>query len=194
MNVEQSIISLESEALTAQDERRHADAAEAHSKALILARQLDRPRLTAVLFNRLGRALEADGQIQSAVIAYESGLRSLAAEQDLEIDSVLMSLGTVPKGFDLSSNLVLPDLYQAATAWDLDVSQTDPALPVRLLINIGNAYLRQPQEQPALNAYEEALKRPEVAGRAGAAGIRSDSHWPDQTAARRGRCCRDSGQ
>ena len=163
MNIEQSIISLESEALTAQDEGRYADAAEAHSKALILARQSDRPRLTAVLFNRLGRALETDGQIQSAVIAYESGLRALAAEDDLEIDSVLMSLGTVPKGFDISSSLVLPELYQATTARDLDVSQTDPALPVRLLINIGNAYLRQPQEQPALNAYEEALKRPEIA-------------------------------
>jgi CHAT domain-containing protein/tetratricopeptide (TPR) repeat protein len=163
MSALDEIIHLEEEALTAQAGHRYREAIQGHGRALILARSLDRPRLMAVLFNRLGAALEADGQIQDAVIAYETGLKALAAEAGLDIEGVLVSLGAIGKGFGGSGELAAPDLYQASAAQDLAVAEADLALPVRLLINIGNAYLRQPEEEPAMNAYQEALQRPELA-------------------------------
>lgn len=163
MSALDEIIHLEEEALTAQAGHRYREAIQGHGRALILARGLDRPRLVAALFNRLGAALEADGQIQDAVIAYETGLKALAAEAGLDIEGVLVSLGAISKGFGGGGELAAPDLYQASTAQDLAVAEADPALPVRLLINVGNAYLRQPEEEPALNAYQQALQRPELA-------------------------------
>lgn len=163
MSTYQEIVGLENEALTAQAKHDYRQAILANGQALRLAQGLNRPRLTAVLFNRLGQALEADGQIQEAVIAYETGLKALAAEKRLDIDEVLVSLGAVSKGFSGSRDLAASDLYEATTAQDLGEAESDPALPVKLLINVGNAYLRQPQEEPALNAYQEALRRPEIA-------------------------------
>ena len=162
MSIDHDIAALESDAQTAYDKGQYRDAAAAHSKALLLAQQIDQPRLVAVLFNRLGGSLETAGKIQDAVIAYESGLKALAGEKGSEIEAVLRSLGTVPKGYSTESPLEVPDLYHAATARDLSAAQADPTLPVRLLINIGNAYLSQPQEAPALNAYEQAIRRPEI--------------------------------
>ncbi|UCC88682.1 MAG: hypothetical protein JSV81_05060, partial [Anaerolineales bacterium] len=162
MSAYQDIVYLENEALAYQNSRHYREAILAHGRALSLAQTLKRPRLIAVLFNRLGQTLEADGQVQKAVIAYETGLKALARETQFDIDEVLISLGAVEKTFVGGRDLVTPDLYEAATAQDLDQAEIDLALPVRLLINIGNAYLRQPQEAPALNAYQQALGRPEI--------------------------------
>ncbi|MCC7355502.1 MAG: CHAT domain-containing protein [Anaerolineae bacterium] len=163
MDAYREVVSLENEALDAYAKRRYRDAALSHGKALALAEKMNRPRLMAVLFNRLGQALEGDGDVQNAVIAYESGLRALAADANLDVQRVLMSLGAVSKGFGGPGALAVPDLFSAAMANDLDVAESDPALAVRLLINVGNGYLRQPQPEPALNAYRLALQRPEAA-------------------------------
>jgi len=159
------IVSVENEALTAHAERRYRDALQSHGQALALARNLDRPRLMAVLFNRLGQTLEADGNIQDAVIAYESGLKALRGDPDLNVEIAVASLAGASKGYyDQPKLLAVPDLYSPEVATDLGAAETDPALPVKLLVNVGNAYLLQPQEGPALNAYEQALARPEMAG------------------------------
>jgi CHAT domain-containing protein/tetratricopeptide (TPR) repeat protein len=163
MDVYREVVSLENEALAAYAQRRYRDAALSHGKALTLAEKMNRPRLMAVLFNRLGQALEGDGDVQNAVIAYESGLRALAADAQLDVRRVLTSLGAVSKGFGGPGDLAVPDLFSATTADDLQTAEADPVLAVRLLINVGNGYLRQPQPEPALNAYRLALQRPEIA-------------------------------
>lgn len=163
MSAYEEIVHVEYDALTAQDEGRYRQAILAHGRALNLARRLDRPHLSVVLFNRLGRALEADGQAQKAVIAYETGLKALEGDESLDIDRTLDRLGAVGKGYTGSSELAVPVLYGATTAQDLEEAEKDVMLPVKLLLNIGNAYLRQRQEGPALNAYQLALDRPEIA-------------------------------
>lgn len=50
---------------------------EAYASALKIARELERSRLVAVLFNRMGSVLQVKGEIQDAAIAYESALRAL---------------------------------------------------------------------------------------------------------------------
>ncbi|MCC6167788.1 MAG: CHAT domain-containing protein [Caldilineaceae bacterium] len=142
------------------------------ARALSGAQEQGRYRLVAVLFDRLGQMLERQGEAQDAVVAYESGLRALAAgapattpdpPDPTELDEVLRRLGAVSKQFGDYRDLAVPDVYSAPTARDLAQAAQDPLLPVRLLINVGSAYLRQPQEEPALNAYTLALNRPELA-------------------------------
>jgi CHAT domain-containing protein/tetratricopeptide (TPR) repeat protein len=163
MNDYESIVALENEAIMAQAQQRYEEAFAAHGRALLIARRLDRPRLTAVLFNRVGQAQEAFGDVQKAVTAYEAGLRALAEDSDFELEDVMLSLMTVSKGyFDVLGDFEVPDLFSQAVATDLAAAEEDVTLPVKLLINIGNAYLRQPQDMPALNAYEKALARSEI--------------------------------
>jgi len=156
------LVAVEDRALRACDAHRYEEAIEAHGRALNLARGLDRPRLVAVIFNRVGQTLEARGSVQRAVIAYESGFKALSADPSLHLDSALETLGLVSKAFE-AGPAVVADLYSEATATDLRAAEADPRLPVILLINIGNAYVRQPQNEPALNAYQQALQRPEMA-------------------------------
>ena len=99
MDLYRDIVALETAALEAAAERRHAQAVREHKRALTLARQLENPRLTAALSNRLGRALEAWGNVQDAVVAYELGFKALAGDASLNIEQELKSLGTVSKGF-----------------------------------------------------------------------------------------------
>lgn len=172
--IEASLACWEERALAATSAGDHQKALEAHGQALALAARLGRPRLLAALYNRLGNALEAANQVQQSVIAYESGLRALAAgsgldagsglgHADKEIEAVIGALGSAAKGFDPSRSLVdVPDLYSQTTASDLGQAEADEALPAKLLINVGNAYLRQPQLGPALTAYGQALVRPEI--------------------------------
>ena len=163
MNDYESVVALENEALMAQAEQRYEEAFAAHGRALLIARRLERPRLTAVLFNRVGQAQEAFGDVQKAVTAYEAGLRALAEDPDFDLEDIMLSLMTVSKGcFDVLGDFEVPDLFSQAVATDLAAAEADVTLPVKLLINIGNAYLRQPQDTPALNAYEKALARPEI--------------------------------
>jgi CHAT domain-containing protein/tetratricopeptide (TPR) repeat protein len=157
------IVKLENKAATAQAAQNHDQAVQAHANALEIAQKLNRPRLVAVLYHRLGETFEVSNQVQSAVIAYESGLKALRDEPHSDLDWVIDSLYSSVKGFDPAHRFMeVLDLYSEETSEDLIESENDPHLAVKLLINIGNAYLRQPQMNPALNAYEQALKRPEI--------------------------------
>jgi len=139
------------------------EAIQDHTKSLRIAQGLGRPGLVAVLFKRLGEVLESAGLIQDAVIAYETGLKALAADKRIDLEAEIASISGVSKGFTAGQSPVPADLYSAPLARDLEAAEVDPNLPVTLLIAIGNAYLKQPQLDPALNAYRRALARPEIA-------------------------------
>jgi tetratricopeptide (TPR) repeat protein len=57
--------------------RNYEKALEAYTNALKIAKEMERSRLVAVLLNRMGHILQAQGKIQDAVITYESALRAL---------------------------------------------------------------------------------------------------------------------
>jgi len=184
MNQYTDIVSLSNAAQTAIAEQRQEKARVLYSRALRIAYDLHRFRLMAVLFDRLGQMFERQGEIQDATIAYESGLKMLSVESDLtfaplmsrlrtvsqaagaqagDLEAVLVQLGAVSKEYGDYRQIPTPDLYSAPTDQDLQQAERDPFLAVRLLINVGGAYLRQPQEEAALNAYQLALQRPESA-------------------------------
>ena len=161
------IVAVEQEALAAHEAGQFLLAQRAHGRAITLAKALKRPRLTAALFSRLGETFEADGDIQHAVQAYEQGFARLAEGASPEVpllQNILREFGLVGKGFDETDILAMPvpDLYHPSTAHNLETAEADPLLAVKLLVNIGNAYLRQPQEAPALSRYEQALRMPEI--------------------------------
>ena len=159
----QEIVGLETEARSAQSKKDFERAIQALGRGLEIARDINRPRLSAVLFMRLGEVLETSGQIQRSVIAYESGLNALQGESGSSLDPVIASLRSAVKGFDPAHEFMeVLDLYTEAAAEDMVEAEKDHLLAVKLLINTGNAYLRQPQMTPALNAYEQALQRPEI--------------------------------
>lgn len=159
--IPETLIKLEQAALAAQAEHQYDSAINLHAEAITETEGLDRPRLRAVLFNRLGWALEVDGQVQKAVVAYEIGFQFLAGGQH-DLQRVVDRLRTVSKEFSGERQLALDALFSPDTAQDLTEAEADPVLAVKLLINIGNAYLLQPQEYPALNAYQRAVERPEI--------------------------------
>jgi CHAT domain-containing protein/tetratricopeptide (TPR) repeat protein len=160
----QDVVSWENQASEAEASRQYQEAIQAHRQAIEATRSLDRPRLLTVLYNRLGVTLEAGNQIQEAVSAYESGLRELAREPGSDLGPVLASIRSTAKGYDAPgpASLGVPDLYTPAMADDLKQAEADRLLAVKLLINIGNAYLRQPQDDPALGVYRLALQRGEI--------------------------------
>ena len=160
---EAEIAAREAQAQAAEKAGRLDEALDRHLRALERARTLGRPRLVAVLLNRTGRTLEAAGRVQDAVRAYETGLMALAQERGLHVAEEINRLRQMRKGYDSASASTPPDLYGEDLAPDLEQAERDPALVVKLLVNIGNAYARQPQDGPALNAYQRALQRPEIA-------------------------------
>ena len=159
---EEQIAAHEAQAAAAEKARKGDEALNEHLRALDLARTLGRPRLVAVLFNRTGRTLEAASRIQDAVRLYEAGLMALERETGLHVTEEIKRLRQVRKEYDSASASTPPDLYSEDFVLDLEQAERDPALVVKLLVNIGNAYARQPQDGPALNAYQRALQRPEI--------------------------------
>ncbi len=162
MTIYNQILEYEAYALNAVKQQHFHEAVEARAQAIRLTQQLDNPRLTATLFLRLGNALELRGDVQDAVVAYETGIQVLREEPDLHVEEVLWRLSDAVKGYDAATfhNIDLPGVMITD---DLQAAENDPLLVVKLLINVGNAYLRQPQPGPALNAYEQTLHRPEIA-------------------------------
>jgi tetratricopeptide (TPR) repeat protein len=156
------IVSLVNQASSEVAEHNQPRALDVYASALKIAQQLGRSRLIAVLLNRMGRILQMQGEIQDAVIAYESALRALKKDPDLHLEQVTRQLGQVSKGYTINEPEPLPDLYSASVAESLEADEADLTLVVKLWLNVGNAYLQQPQENPALNAYEQALQRSEV--------------------------------
>src|SRR5262245_46947490 len=82
----------------AQPSRTRPDITADHRRSIEIAQKLRRPRLVAVLFQRLGRHLEAI-DVQQAVIAYETGIRALAGEPAVNLETVLARLTETPKGY-----------------------------------------------------------------------------------------------
>jgi tetratricopeptide (TPR) repeat protein len=156
------VVAAESAAQIAEREGRFDEAVEAHRRAIEAAIAMKRPALLAVLFVRMGATLEADNRVQDAVFAYESALRTLAEDKAFDLAEALQRMGTVRKGFLPGAHSGPADVYSPQTARDLAAAEEDPALAVKVLINIGNAYAAQPQDGPALNAYRQALARPEI--------------------------------
>ncbi len=91
--------------------------------------------LTAVILNYIGDTFQAQGEIQDAVIAYEAALQALESENTLKVESVIDRLSQVPKGF-YSNPAPVPDLYSAETAATLEAEANDPALPIKLCLDI----------------------------------------------------------
>ena len=131
--------------------------------SIAIAKRLNRPRLLAVLYQRFGRTLEDDGQMQQALTAYESGFAALSGDPATKTADDLRSLSRVSKEHTSTRATAPADLYSDRAPDDLAQAEADAALPANLLIAIGNAYLQQPQPAPARNAYERALARPEIA-------------------------------
>ena len=161
MKINQEIVSLTNQASLALKRKDHQTALDAYGQALKIAREEKLSRLTVVILNYIGDTFQAQGEIQDAVIAYEAALEALKSEDKLKVDSVIDRLGQVSKGFYSNPDPV-PDLYSAEVAETLEAEANDPTLPIKLWLDIGNAYLRQPQEAPALKAYQQALQYPEI--------------------------------
>jgi tetratricopeptide (TPR) repeat protein len=150
--------------------RNYEKALEAYTNALKIAKKMERSRLVAVLLNRMGHILQAQGKIQDAVITYESALRALDKDRIFNLESMINGLiqsfanllTQKDKSYSVSAPEPVPDLYSAKVAQTLESDENDSMLAVKLWLNIGNAYLQQPQERPALNAYEQALQCPEI--------------------------------
>ena len=157
-----NVVALVNQADIAVAERNQQGALKAYTSALEIAQQLKRSHLIAVLLNRMGQILQTQGKIQDAVTAYESALSALEKDTVLNLEQVTRQLSQVSKGYAINAPEPLPDLYRAQVAESVEADETDSTLVVKLWLNVGNAYLQQPQENPALNAYEHALQRPEI--------------------------------
>jgi len=150
--------------------RNYEKALEGYTNALKIAKKREGSRLVAVLLNRMGHILQAQGKIQDAVITYESALRALDKDRIFNLESIINRLiqsfanllTQKDKSYSVSAPKPVPDLYSAKVAQRLESDENDSMLAVKLWLNIGNAYLQQPQERPALNAYEQALQCPEI--------------------------------
>jgi CHAT domain-containing protein/Tfp pilus assembly protein PilF len=158
----EAVVAFANQASLALSHRQYQEALKAYTSALEVAKELQRSRLIAVLLNRMGQVLQAQGKIQDSAKAYESALRALEKDTTFNLDSVVNLLSQVSKGYSVSDPEAVPDLYSAKVAQTLESDENDPTLAVKLWLNIGNAYLQQPQEAPALNAYEQALQRSEI--------------------------------
>lgn len=128
------------------------------------AEGLGRPRLLAVLYARLAEALRASGELDAALVAYESALRALATVERPDVSELLRAIAAHPKFFNPDRVFDLPVIPVAPMLPSLEEAESDPRLLVRLLLDIGSGYLEQPQETVAAGRFEEALGRPEIQG------------------------------
>jgi tetratricopeptide (TPR) repeat protein len=139
----------------------YSEALIAYASAVQASRQLGRGRLVAVLLNRIGDTFQTQGEIQDAVFAYEAALQSLETNEAVPIEAVIKRLSRVSQGF-YSTPEAIPDLYSPVAQPDLETAEYAPTLAITLWLNLGNAYLRQPQLTAALNAYQQALQDPQI--------------------------------
>jgi tetratricopeptide (TPR) repeat protein len=144
-------------------QRDYPQAFEVYIKAVQQSRALGRSRLVAVLLNRMGDTLQAQGEVQEAVFAYKVALQTLEPITDvpLNLEALLQRLSQVSEGFYTTPEAI-PDLYSATSPENLDANEQDPTLAIKLWLNLGNAYLRQPQMTAAREAYEHALRDPAI--------------------------------
>jgi tetratricopeptide (TPR) repeat protein len=157
------IVALINEASQLGLQRDYPQAFEVYIKAVQQSRGLARSRLVAVLLNRMGDTLQAQGEVQEAIFAYKVALQTLDINDDdpLNLDAILQRLSQVSEGFYTTPEAI-PDLYSATSPESLDTNEQDPTLAIKLWLNLGNAYLRQPQVTAAREAYETALRDPAI--------------------------------
>lgn len=160
--ISRPIVAIEAAAAQAAARGDTDTAIESHVKALQLAGNLARPKLTAALLYRLGQMQLSGGRVQDAVLSFEAGVIALSSQQQPDIEQLVARLGAVPKGLPRRELPVPMELFNADAERDLAAAERDDALAARLLVGVGNAYLQQLQDGPALNAYERALERPEI--------------------------------
>ena len=72
-----------------------------YSQLLGPAKRFGRSQLVAVLLNRMGQAFQIKGEIQDAVVAFESALGALAQDSALNLRQVTHQLSQVSKGYTI---------------------------------------------------------------------------------------------
>lgn len=162
MNIQAEIVSLVDRAIIFLDRKSYENALDGYGRALEIAKADQNSRLIAVIIDRIGDIYQAQGKIQEAVMAYGAALQALASGGESEVNAMISRLSRVSKSF-YGTPETIPDLYDVKVAKSLEAEVNDPTLAIKLWLSFGNAYLRHPQEGPALNAYQEALKYPEIA-------------------------------
>ena len=125
----------------------------------ILQTSTDDPRLAAVAFYHLGQYFQEDSQAESAIVAYEEGVRCLKKLAPEKINTLINHLRGVAKGFNSTRSQPLPDLFHPSLDSDLEQAKQDPLLLVKLILCAGNGYLSISQPGPALNFYQQALEQ-----------------------------------
>ncbi len=168
MGMIKELVALVNDADENRREKNYEAATQKLGRAAEFAKQLNRPRLLAIIFMRMGQAFEADNKTQHALAAHEASFKSLTFIDALDLDDVFQSMFRVAVGksytyVPLSESVnISPDLYTPQTESDLFKAADDPHLVPKTLINIGNAYLRMKQSNPAADRFKQALERPEI--------------------------------
>lgn len=156
MTTYEQILALQTKANELVARRNYYPATQTQLKALKLAQDLKRPKLTAVLYQRLGQILEQDGELQKMLYAYESAFKALH-EEEHHLDKTIAQLRRVSKSYHEDAKIEIPDVYSPTVASSIEEALKDEYLHLKLLLQIGNSYFYQPQIEPALNAYQQVL-------------------------------------
>ena len=158
MNTFQKILALQTRIQNQINKKSYVAATENQLDALELAQLLDKPKLTAILYTNLGKILEKRGAIQKMVYAYEAAFKALKKE-DHQLEVTSRRLRMARKSYKEDREINIPDIYSPDIATSIKTALEEEDLNLKILINIGNSYLLQPQPTPALNAYEQVLKQ-----------------------------------
>jgi len=117
----------------------------------------------AILYQKLGAMLNAQGRIQNALWAYESALKALNKENH-QLDATINQLRRVSKSYHSEPKIIIPDIYSPSIALSIKEAINDENLSIKLLFYIGNSYFHQPQLDPALNSYQQILIQNNIDG------------------------------
>lgn len=159
----EQVVAVVNEAREAVARGEFREAIDGQRLAIELAQQLGRKRLHAVLYMQLGHTFVRMGDEQRAVTLYELGFESLSADPALLATMLEQALGKEYLSPSIAETAtVVLDLYTPESSTELNDAANDPQLTVKLLINIGNAYLQINQSRPARSRYEMALAQAEI--------------------------------
>ncbi len=114
------------------------------------------PREAAAMLHRAGVLLAEAGELQQAVGVLEAAVRTLERDARSSFSNLLG--GLTPKSFRRNPELGVSAAIWAGSLSTLAEAKDDPALTIRLLLDVGTAYASQPQYLTALDAYDRALR------------------------------------